>query len=148
MRSKTTNDSSYKPLSKIFFIWCPIDVQFQRRFLNWYSHSLNPMLIPRLISRIISVSFLHISWYLPRNRRGFLHIKYGSNNRLVLSALKKRNCFFEIIWTILKCTVRITLSNYFLVWFFFQDCKLNSCTLRPFFQLPQQFVCCFHLIND
>lgn len=73
-----------------------IDVQFQRWCLNWCSHSLNPMLIPRLISRIMSVSFLHISWCLPRNRRDFLHIKCGSNRKLLLSALKS----WENLWII------------------------------------------------
>lgn len=81
------------PLSRIFLMLRAIDVQFHRWCLNWCSHSLNPMLIPRLISRIKNVSFLHISEYLSRSRRDFLHIKYGSSNRLLPSALKMKRIF-------------------------------------------------------
>lgn len=87
--SKMTTNSNRSPLSKIFLMLRAIDVQFHRWCLNWYSHSRNPMLIPSLISRIMCVSFLHISLYLPRNRLDFLHIKYGSNKRLLPSALKE-----------------------------------------------------------
>lgn len=79
------------PRDRIFFMFRLIAVlQFHRRYLNWYSHSRNPMLMPRAISSISDVSVLQMSCNLPRKRRGFLHIKCGSSNKLVPSALWKK----------------------------------------------------------
>lgn len=78
------------PRDKIFLMFRLIaELQFHRRCLNWYSHSRNPMLMPRAISSISDVSVLQISCNLPRKRRGFLHIKCGSSNKLVPSALER-----------------------------------------------------------
>lgn len=80
---------AHLPFKRIFLMLRAIGVQFQRWCLNWCSHSLNPMLMPRLISRNKNVSFLHNSYLSCNRSRDFLHTKYGSNNRLLLSALWK-----------------------------------------------------------
>lgn len=62
-------------------------VQFQRRFRNWNSHSRKPRLMPLMISFRSAESCRQISAILPRRRRVFLHIKYGSSKILEPSAL-------------------------------------------------------------
>lgn len=62
-------------------------VQFQRRFRNWYWHSLVPSDTPFVISLRRAGSFLHISASLPRNRRVFLQMSVGSITTWLPTAL-------------------------------------------------------------
>lgn len=77
----------YSPLMRILRRLLRTVVQFQRRFRNWYWHSLVPSETPFDISFRSAGSFLQMSASLPRSRRVFLQMRVGSITTWLPTAL-------------------------------------------------------------